>query len=123
MTPFDEFWATIPKYKGRSKKLECRALFQQLTTKGMDLKFIGVEDKVFVDPTPEDIVRGAKAWHTENAQDPKPNSKDFAQGAQVWLRRGGWEDYDGDELDEMVERCELYQRREAEDAQAKLRVV
>ena len=63
--------------------------------------------KVTLQADPEDIIRGAKAYHQSLLMDDSVPDLRFAAGAQVWLNQGRWEDLD--DAEELAQRFDRVQ--------------
>ena len=120
MTAFDEFWIAFPKHAQRSKKAVSRAIFEAITGSGRHTKVDGLD--LYHRTTPEVLISAAKAYRMvliQSSEDEDAPYK-YAQGSQVFLNQGRFEDFDDDEREELAAKWDDLQERIQRN---KLRVV
>ena len=120
MTDFDEFWTAYPKHAQRSKKAVSRAIFEAITGPGRHTKVDGLD--LSHQETPGVLIAAAKAYRMVLIQSSEgdENPYKYAQGSQVWLNQGRFEDFDDDEREELAAKWDDLQERISRN---KLRVV
>lgn len=122
MSDFETAWKIYPKYASRSKKAQCKALWQAITGPGHNAitSVEGTRLKLMVQSRPEDIVNGCKALKMSVPDD----ELRYIAGMQVWLNRAGFDDYDEDERKHLADLYDKTQETAERLVKAgKLRVV
>ena len=119
MNDFETFWKIFPHHSTRSSKAMSKAKWDQITGDGLDAKMRDSESNYMTathKATPEEIIKGAKAYAVSL------DDKQYACGAQVWLNRARWMDFDN--VDELAMRFDRNQASMQKlIASGKLRVV